>query len=88
MNSINYSNKEESFKYFINNFNENNNSIISNYFYGNMKTKTVCGRCQLTTYSFTSFDFITFNIDLVQKFLMKNNFHKKKNITLQSQMQD
>ena len=79
MNSINYSNKEESFKYFINNFNENNNSIISNYFYGNMKTKTVCGRCQLTTYSFTSFDFITFNIDLVQKFLMKNNFQNLMN---------
>jgi hypothetical protein len=79
MNSINYSNKEESFKYFINNFNENNNSIISNYFYGNMKTKTVCGRCQLTTYSFTSFDFITFNIDLVQKFLMKNNYQKLMN---------
>ena len=44
-----------------------------------MKTKTVCGRCQLTTYSFTSFDFITFNIDLVQKFLMKNNFQNLMN---------
>ena len=74
MNNINYSKKEESFNYFLKYFNENNNSIISNYFYGNMKTKTVCSACQLTTYSYSAFNFITFNLDLVQKYLIKNNY--------------
>ena len=79
MNSINYSKKDESYKYFINNFNENNNSIISNNFYGNMKTKTVCLKCQLTTYSFTAFNFVTFNMDLVQKYLIKHNYQNLMN---------
>ena len=74
MNTINYSKKVDSFNYFVNNFNENNNSIISNNFYGNMKTKTVCSKCQLITYSFTSFNFITFNLDLVQKYLVRHNY--------------
>ena len=74
MNYVNFSKKEESFKFFLNYFNENNNSIISNYFYGNMKTKTVCSTCQLTTYSYQAFNFITFNLDLIQKYLIKNNY--------------
>ena len=79
MNSINYSKKEDSYNYFINNFNENNNSIISNNFYGNMKTKTVCSICKLTTYSFTAFNFVTFNLDLVQKYLVKHNYQNLMN---------
>ena len=74
VNTINYSKKVDSFNYFVNNFNENNNSIISNNFYGNMKTKTVCSKCQLITYSFSSFNFITFNLDLVQKYLVRHNY--------------
>ena len=79
MSNINYSKKEESFNYFLNNFMENNNSIISNYFYGNMKTKTVCSACQLTTYSYSAFNFITFNLDLIQKYLIKTNFQNMLN---------
>ena len=73
-NNINFSNKEESFNYHLNLFNENNDSIMSNYFYGNMKMKTVCSQCKLVTYSYTAFNFITFNLDLIQKYLIKNNF--------------
>ena len=73
-NSVNFSNKDQAFKYFMKIFNENNNSIMSNCFYGNMKTKTVCNTCQLTTYSYNSFNFLTFNLDLVLKYLMKNNY--------------
>ena len=79
VNTINYSKKVDSFNYFVNNFNENNNSIISNNFYGNMKTKTVCSKCQLITYSFTSFNFITFNLDLVQKYLVRHNYQNLMN---------
>ena len=35
-NSMNFSNKEKSFEFFKKYFDENNNSIISNSFYGNM----------------------------------------------------
>ena len=77
--NINYSNKEESFKFFIKNFMENNDSIISNYFYGNMKNKIVCANCQLTTYSYQSFHFITFNLDLINKYLIKNNLQNMQN---------
>ena len=72
--NINYSKKEESFNYFLQNFSQNNNSIMSKCFYGNMKTKTVCLNCQLTTYSYNSFNFVTFNLDLVHKYLIKNNY--------------
>ena len=79
INNINYSNKEESYNYFIQNFKENNDSLISNNFYGNMKTKTVCLNCQLTTYTYNSFNYITFNLDLIKKYLFKKNFQNMYN---------
>ena len=70
---INYSDEEESYKFFLKYFNENNNSIITNNFYGNMYNKIECRKCLLLTYSFNSFNFVTFNLDLVQKSLIKYN---------------
>ena len=78
-NSINFSNKEESFKLFYKYFNENNNSIISKLFYGNMKNKTVCESCLLTTYTFNFFNFVTFNLDLIQKYIINHNFQNQAN---------
>ena len=71
---INYSNKEESFKCFIKNFGDNYKSIVSDNFYGCMKNKIVCETCNLTTYSFNIFNFITFNLDITQKYLLKENY--------------
>ena len=77
--NINFSKKDESFQFFMKYFMENNDSIISNYFYGNMKNKTVCVNCQLTTYTYQAFNFITFNLDLVKKYLIKNNLQNMQN---------
>ena len=77
--NINYSKKEESLQFFMKYFMENNDSIISNYFYGNMKNKTACKNCGLTTYTYQSFNFITFNLDLVKKYLIKNNYQNMQN---------
>ena len=76
-NMINFSKKEDSFKFFCKYFKENNNSIISNSFYGNMKTKTVCESCLLTTYTFNFFNFITFNLDSIQKYIISHNYQNQ-----------
>ena len=73
-NMINFSKKEDSFKFFCKYFKENNNSIISNSFYGNIKNKTVCESCRLTTYSFNFFNFITFNLNSIQKYIISHNY--------------
>ena len=78
-NSTDFSNKEDSFKFFCKYFKENNNSIISNLFYGNMKTKTLCESCQLKTYSFNFFNFITFNLDSIQKYIFSHNYQVQTN---------
>ena len=76
-NSMNFSSKEKSFEFFKKYFNENNNSIISNSFYGNMKSKTLCESCQLKTYTFNFFNFITFNLDLIQKYARNHNIQNQ-----------
>jgi hypothetical protein len=74
MNSqINYSNKIDSLNYFISFFNKNNNSVITNFFSGIMKTKIVCKACRLLTYTFKDFNYISFNLDSAQKKINQNN---------------
>ena len=47
------------------------NSIISNSFLGLMKVTNICSQCKIMTYSFSSFFFITFNLEHILK---NNNF--------------
>ena len=72
-NIIDLTNKNQSSNIFISYFNKNNSSIISDNFYGIMKTKTVCSKCQLISYTFNSFYLVTFNLDLVDKKVKQNN---------------
>jgi NIMA (never in mitosis gene a)-related kinase len=67
INQLDCSNKQKAANLFINYFNQNNSSFISNNFYGIMKSKTVCSKCKLTSYTFESFYLVTFNLDLLQK---------------------
>ena len=72
LTNFEYEDKNEALKNFIN-YNQNNNkSAIYDYFYGCMKTKTACDGCsyakrKIAYYSFNSFNFASFNLDLVQK---------------------
>ena len=64
--------KNEALKNFINYTQNNNKSAIYDYFYGCMKKKTACDGCsyakrKIAYYSFNSFNFASFNLDLVQK---------------------
>ena len=57
---------EESLK-FINDFNSKINSIISSNFQGLMKSVNFCTICNYKTYSFSSFFFVTFNLETILK---------------------
>jgi len=52
-----------------------NKSPIFDYFYGIMKTKSLCMNCSVANYSFNYYYFISFNIELAQK--KKNNLSLK-----------
>ncbi len=52
---------------FINDFNSKVNSIISNNFLGLMKTVKICSGCNNQIYSFSSFFFITLNLETILK---------------------
>ena len=48
---------------FNKNFQENFNSIISQFFIGKLKTNRICQACKKILYSFTLFPFIEFNME-------------------------
>ena len=56
-------NKDISYNEFMNYFQNNFNSIISNYFVGIIKTKRICKECRAGLYSFNLFPFIEFDLD-------------------------
>ena len=55
-NNVNMSDKNQVFNLFINTFLPNNNSIISNLFYGFNETSLQCLNCGTQKYSFQSFN--------------------------------
>ena len=55
-NNVNMSDKNQVFALFMNNFISNNNSIISNLFYGFFETSLQCLTCDTIKYSFQSFN--------------------------------
>jgi ubiquitin C-terminal hydrolase len=60
-------NKIQALNSFISSSIKANNSPIFDFFYGLMKTKSTCGKCKETNYSFNYFNFVSFNIDLAQR---------------------
>lgn len=64
-NHIDFSNKNQAYNYFMQDFNKYNRSVISENFFGIMKTKTACGECKLISYTFNYYYFISFNLDLL-----------------------
>ena len=56
-------NKDKALQKFLNlSF---NNSPIFQFFYGLMKSKSLCCKCNTTTYSFNYYYFVSFNVELV-----------------------
>ena len=58
----NQCNRESTFMYFMNFYNNQNFSIISKNFYGTYETITKCKKCKTTIYNFQKFEFISFGM--------------------------
>ena len=58
--------KELAYKKFMDYYQTNFNSIISNYFVGYIKTKRICNACNHAYYSFNIHPFIEFDMDMSQ----------------------
>ena len=80
------SNKEQMLQKFVNFFSVNVNSIISNLFFGFLKTKRNCQTCKTGNYSFSNFCFAAFDLsenknesfDLINDgFTFQHNHSKK-----------
>ena len=60
-------NKNDALLKYLNYTKNNNKSPIFDYFYGFMKTKSVCSKCKIANYSFNNFFYVSFNINLAKK---------------------
>ena len=74
--------RAQTFHYFINTYDIQNNSIISTIFYGTLENITKCNGCQKHLYNFQKFEFISFGmIDYVGKdFNIYNGFKDNEKI--------
>jgi serine/threonine protein kinase len=66
------------FNQFLNSYNKKLLSLISRNFFNSIKIKKECKNCKSVGYSFSMFNFIPFNVDiLINKCQKKDNFHLK-----------
>jgi len=61
------------FNTFTQNFNANNNSIISKLFYAFNYNVTECQNCHVNTFNFQTYFFLIFPLEEVRKFKLSNN---------------
>ena len=61
-------------QHFIKDFTEKNKSIISDNFYGFMRSTTKCSCCGIIKYSFKTFNFLFFKLKNVKEFIQKKRF--------------
>ena len=74
-NIMNFNQNDETilFKEFIEEYNEKNNSIIKDIFYGVQESITVCLNCKTQLPSFSIINFLIFPLEKVRLFLLENN---------------
>jgi ubiquitin C-terminal hydrolase len=89
------SNKNEMFEKFFKHFSNNFNSLVSNHFFGILKEKKICQKCNMLNYNFGCFCLLTFdlneicgmnyqNVDLINLFQAMHD--RKKQYNLQDQV--
>ena len=69
---VNQLNEMESLKCFLQEFQQNYRSIISDLFYGILETKSKCTMCQNIKYNFQVFSFLEFPLAEVNNFCFNN----------------
>ena len=67
---------------FVQNFNANNNSIISKLFYAINYNITECQLCKMKTYNFQTYFFIIFPLEEIRKYKLNNNQFNYNNINI------
>jgi len=72
---IDQTNKDLVFKIFFDDFQRNNQSIISQIFYGINLSVTQCSICQNKLYNYQVYYFIVFPLEEVRLFKYQNNFN-------------
>ena len=73
-------NEKDSLCKYLEKFTKNNNSIISKYLFGLLKSKRICQGCKKEKYNFKCYSFLYFNLDEIKQFINKEK--KNKNINL------
>ena len=58
-------------KDFLEEFAQKFNSTISNLFYGILETKSQCKGCNVINYNFQTYNFLEFNLGLVNQYYLK-----------------
>ena len=74
-NIMNFNQNDEKilYKEFIDDYNEKNNSIIKDIFYGVQESITVCLNCKIKLPSFSIINFLIFPLEKVRQYLLINN---------------
>jgi ubiquitin C-terminal hydrolase len=70
---LDQTNQQLVFNYFKEDFKKNNQSIISDLFYGTNKNITQCSICNYTVYNYQIFFFLNFPLEEVRKFKVQQN---------------
>ena len=66
--NIDQTNQLSVYQYFLKNFNNENESIISKLFYALNGTSTKCSKCNIQKYNFQAYFFLIFPLEEVRKF--------------------
>ena len=64
--------KQDAYQNYMIFYTSNFESIISNNFFGLIKTKRICNKCNYETYLFNMFSFIPFNIKILKNYYKEN----------------
>ena len=67
---------------FVQNFNANNNSMISKLFYAINYNITECQLCKMKTYNFQTYFFLIFPLEEIRKYKLNNNQFNYNNINI------
>ena len=70
--AVNQLNEMETLQYFLQNFQTNYRSIISDLFYGVLETKTQCSGCQTIKYNFQIYSLLEFPLEQVNIYCFNN----------------
>ena len=86
-NALSINNQTEEIKIyyeFITDYNNQNNSIIKDIFYGLQESITICSNCKIKLYSFAIINLLIFPLEKVRQYLLQNSQNPFSYVTLEN----